>query len=102
MSEEYGRMALSDRTEKAFIALEALNAITLGVSDLEEAFATISDYIKAADRNGDADKRVPEGYVIVPVEPTEDMIKAIVEVMASGGWAHDVYKAMIKAAQKEI
>jgi hypothetical protein len=45
---------------------------------------------------------LPEGYVIVPVEPTESMINA--------GWLEcedpraivmDVYKAMIQAAQEE-
>lgn len=52
-------------------------------------------------------RHLPEGYVIVPVEPTDDMIKAANALWAAPGVNYvqlepeDFYKAMIKAAQKE-
>ena len=46
--------------------------------------------------------RVPEGYVVVPVEPTEDMIMA--GCMEHGGYdvidSKSIYKAMIEAVEK--
>ena len=46
--------------------------------------------------------RVPEGYVVVPVEPTEDMIMA--GCMEHGGYdvidSKSIYKAMIEAEEK--
>ena len=46
--------------------------------------------------------RVPEGYVVVPVDPTEDMIVA--GCMGHGGYdvidSKSIYKAMIEAVEK--
>lgn len=46
----------------------------------------------------DAGKRdaIPEGYVLVPKEPTEKMLTA----MSSSGWLTGNYKAMLTAAPK--
>ena len=40
---------------------------------------------------------VPEGYVLVPIEPTPAMLDA----MSSSGWKYSCYKAMLAAAQGE-
>lgn len=47
--------------------------------------------------------RVPEGYVLVPVEPTEKMIDAFWNAVEVGNEAKliDVFTAMIQAAQEE-
>ena len=46
--------------------------------------------------------RVPEGYVVVPIEPSEDMIMA--GCMEHGGYdvidSKSIYKAMIEALEK--
>ena len=46
--------------------------------------------------------RVPEGYVVVPVDPTEDMIMA--GCMEHGGYdvidSKSIYKAMLEAVEK--
>ena len=46
--------------------------------------------------------RVPEGYVVVPVDPTEDMIMA--GCMEHGGYdvidSKSIYKAMIEAQEQ--
>ena len=46
--------------------------------------------------------RVPEGYVVVPVDPNEDMIMA--GCMEHGGYdvidSKSIYKAMIEAVEK--
>ena len=46
--------------------------------------------------------RVPEGYVVVPVEPSEDMIMA--GCMEHGGYdvidSKSIYKSMIEAVEK--
>lgn len=44
--------------------------------------------------------RVPEGYVVVPVEPTTDMWWEGKEELQNNGDATDIYKAMIEAAEK--
>ena len=49
------------------------------------------------------ENRVPKGYVLVPVEPTEAMFKATYMLLAEEGskvFIDDLYKAMIKAAQE--
>ena len=43
---------------------------------------------------------VPEGFVLVPKEPTEAMYIAGVDKRQSGGNTADVYKAMIKAQEQ--
>ena len=45
---------------------------------------------------------LPEGYVIVPVEPTDKMINEFWNVVQVGSEARpsDIYKAMIQAAQE--
>lgn len=46
---------------------------------------------------------IPEGYVLVPVEPTEKMIDAWWDTHVDGETLDEVkaYKAMIQAAQEE-
>lgn len=46
---------------------------------------------------------LPEGYVLVPVEPTEKMIDAWWDTHVDGETLDEVkaYKAMIQAAQEE-
>ena len=46
---------------------------------------------------------LPEGYVLVPKEPTEKMINAFWNAVEIGNEAKliDVFTAMIKAAQEE-
>lgn len=44
---------------------------------------------------------IPEGYALVPVEPTKEMSRAGVSVLQeTNAWATGVYKAMITAAQE--
>ena len=45
---------------------------------------------------------LPEGYVLVPIEPTEDMVDEISQY-GDGSYttAKAIYKAMIQAAQEE-
>ena len=59
------------------------------------------------DHIANVSKMIPEGYVLVPAEPTLDMIKAAyrlthdhfgVELLYA---PEDIYKAMIQAAQEE-
>jgi hypothetical protein len=44
--------------------------------------------------------RVPEGYVVMPNEPTEEMYLSGVKERSSGGNTVDVYKAMLEAVEK--
>lgn len=45
--------------------------------------------------------RKHEGYVLVPVEPTMDMIYAGDAADTTGAFVEDVYRAMIQASQIE-
>lgn len=45
--------------------------------------------------------RVPEGYVLVPVEPTTAMEEAFLDIYERRGWFMRGYKNMIKAAQEK-
>jgi hypothetical protein len=47
---------------------------------------------------------IPEGYVLVPVEPTEKMIDAFWNAVEVGNEAKliDVFTAMINAAQEDV
>jgi hypothetical protein len=46
---------------------------------------------------------LPEGYVLVPVEPTEKMEEAGYNAYVNSGWirTYEIYEAMIQAAQEE-
>ena len=44
--------------------------------------------------------RVPEGYVVVPKEPTREMMQAVVDEVKKSGHLVDFYKAMIEAVEK--
>ncbi len=46
-------------------------------------------------------KLIPEGYVLVPVEPTTAMEEAFLSIYERRGWFMRGYKNMIQAAQKE-
>lgn len=65
---------------------------------------------RRADHIVDADKLVPEGFVLVPVEPTEDELRKVVSFTLKAklssdytwmDYAADMHKIMIQAAQKE-
>ena len=66
-----------------------------------ERFAALVEAKAAAKEGGYVPKAAPEGWQLVPVEPTEDMRLA----MATHGvkhleWAGDVYAAALAAAPK--
>ena len=42
---------------------------------------------------------VPEGFVVVPKEPTEAMVEAGKDSSECGGWPDEIYKAMIEAQE---
>ena len=44
--------------------------------------------------------RVPEGYVVVPKDPTREMMQAVVDEVKKSGHLVDFYKAMIEAVEK--
>jgi len=66
-----------------------------------------SDYSRdLMERNGYETRdlyAIPEGYVVVPVEPTQKQLDASLREIAESEFscAKDVYDAMIKAAQEE-
>ena len=74
---------------------------TLMDNDLCEAFADILQADRAL--------RAPDGWVMVPIEPTEEMTSAIRQVterrstepFSWGGYAIGIYRAMIAAAPKQ-
>ncbi len=81
-----------DSAEFALAALVAAGHVSQ--SKVDEARALMPE-------GGDVPKAAPEGWQLVPVEPTEDMRLA----MATHGvkhleWAGDVYAAMLAAAPK--
>ena len=81
-----------DSAEFALAALVAAGHVSQSKAD--EARALMPE-------GGDVPKAAPEGWQLVPVEPTEDMRLA----MATHGvkhleWAGDVYAAMLAAAPK--
>ena len=44
--------------------------------------------------------RVPEGYVVVPKDPTREMMQAVVDEVKKSGHLVDFYKAMIGACDE--
>ena len=42
---------------------------------------------------------VPEGFVVVPKEPTKAMVEAGKDSSECGGWPDEIYKAMIEAQE---
>lgn len=42
----------------------------------------------------------PDGYVLVPVEPTDKMLDIMHDLHLFGEMEEDIYKAMIQAAQE--
>jgi len=44
---------------------------------------------------------LPEGYVLVPVEPTTAMEEAFLDIYERRGWFMRGYKNMIQAAQEK-
>ena len=46
-------------------------------------------------------RQLPEGYVLVPVEPTTAMEEAFLDIYERRGWFMRGYKNMLKAAQEE-
>jgi regulator of replication initiation timing len=43
---------------------------------------------------------IPEGYVLVPVEPTQEMLDVILNTHDVYGFAADLYKALLDAAKE--
>jgi hypothetical protein len=43
---------------------------------------------------------IPEGFVLVPVEPTQEMLDVILNTHDVYGFAADLYKALLDAAQQ--
>lgn len=43
---------------------------------------------------------VPDGYVVVPKEPTEEMLKTGLDYFQTGMWHDEIYKAMIEAQEQ--
>jgi len=43
---------------------------------------------------------IPEGYVLVPAEPTQEMLDVILNTHNVYGFAADLYKALLDAAQQ--
>lgn len=66
---------------------EIENYVTI-ISRLEDKLAVVNS------------KLTPEGYVLVPVEPTEAMLNAGLDANVVPH-PEDIYKAMIQAAQEE-
>ena len=80
----------------------------------ENEFETVSSFLYSHDygvlwQHGIHESLIPEGYAIVPIEPTSEMIKPALSWFT--GWSHmragdrknaieSAYKAMIEAAQK--
>ena len=44
---------------------------------------------------------LPEGYVLVPVEPTQKMLDIMHDLHIFGEMEENIYKAIIQAAQEE-
>lgn len=88
-------------------AFEALDSQQQAAPDEEFSYrdALIGAAIKMAKVEGRAPPAIPEGYVLVPKEPTPEMVFAGVgehqkwQISPSSGIFH-MYKAMIEAAQK--
>lgn len=60
--------------------------------------AYVYDFANAIEQAAKA-QAVPEGFVLVPKEPTEAMYIAGTDKRQSGGNTADVYKAMIEAQE---
>ena len=63
--------------------------------DKERLYCTYSYQLDSLEDAWNA--RVPEGYVIVPVEPTKKML----DEASDKAVAEYIYKAMVQAAQEE-
>ena len=80
----------------------------------ENEFETVSSFLYSHDygvlwQHGIHESLIPEGFAIVPIEPSGDMVKS--SLPGFTGWSHmragdrknaieSAYKAMIEAAQK--
>lgn len=81
-------------------AHERGRAIERGDTDEAGRWLSVIDEIRAAAQA----LAVPEGWVLVPVEPTREMVKAITQVIPPGPYdfaAIAVWRAMIAAAPQE-
>lgn len=74
-------------------------------------YVDIDDFLRDAWESGyqvgmddvpTAEYEPPEGYVLVPVEPTEKMVEAGYNAYVNSGWirTYEIYEAMIQAAQE--
>lgn len=68
------------------------------IMDIDKSLATLDRII--ADHIPDARKMVvPDGYALVPIEPTEEMsVEGIINWTHEGAFVNKIYKAMISAA----
>ena len=48
-----------------------------------------------------AAQAIPDGFVVVPKEPTEAMVEAGKDSSECGGWPDEIYKAMIEAQEQK-
>lgn len=74
---------------------------------IEEACAMRDDAIRKARRAWAKQATPPEGYALVPIEPTDKMKQiggeynyAGISLTAACDYAYEVYRAMIAAAQE--
>ena len=44
---------------------------------------------------------VPDGFVVVPKEPTKAMVEVGKDCSECGGWPDEIYKAMIEAQEQK-
>lgn len=79
---------------------------TVAESEREASFqcGPVFDAVTAALRQSAAQVAVPEGYVLVPVNPTEAMLRAGVDAGVKASpepWCPAAWGAMLAAAPKE-
>lgn len=69
---------------------------------LEEVEALVEDACRAAMLQAGNSPAIPDGYVMVPKEPTEEMLAAAKEWTGLTSTAEVVYIKMLAAAQQEV
>ena len=70
-----------------------------GVESINDQWTTWCACIGMLCLDGKEAQAVPEGFVLVPKEPTEAMVEAGKDSSECGGWPDEIYKAMIEAQE---